>query len=1659
MYIQGPLCSAAEQENLENQRCSRFPLLEHKHTVLKSEQPSPRTDPRHQVCDLCKVEPGDKVAISQEWQNALWVAEKQVVTRIQPLVQSPILTRYAGAAYSLRQKPWGWCCKACETWVFNQKQSELQSGFSGVAQVWPQLSEAALTGPLYFPVDFEPWEAGEPGGIQQGDLVNEEEHESKASDAVTGVKASSRELNAPKQTRQTWCQAKGKKRQSPDRPYEAGPSTQGSRFAARPGVSRKEQCRFEQSEPSAPTRQDWCQLSDILVQQPQFCMKVKEAALLSWIERFESFLVPGSLGYWVANRIPECLAGDDEDTIGILAGIEDVKMQGAARPKEDCCRILQANITSYRSEIRQWLVSNQWHVACLQETHQVESATEAMTSSLKAVALEPWALPAAPTQGGSTGGLVSVSRSNYQTRFLHKHGESGKGFVFSGIRFHGWEMAIGNLYLESGVGPEGGVNPGLLAALALFLQELRIPWVVVGDWNCTHDELASSGFLQSVHGRLLAPLDATTSQGSSIDFGVVCAKLAGCVSVETEWNVPFKPHAALLFTVHKAGASLPVPQPPKFVETPGENQAAGGEKDIREVLAMFEPPSQQEQDVQWGRVVAKLEADLQMPGKGRGWCFPVKREPLVAPTAPDKAWQGGKVAFWERIQLWIQQRQERPLKPSQVKLFIRHLQHVKHMLEPEEHSQAEFLRTELEKFVIGHPTNMTLVSTVVANAKEAASEWRKSQQESYQTWLQGAVEGGMRGLYKSLKKPENIQARPYRDDSSELRPHLRRQEWKQVWKPQADNSPEDHHLFEELRQKAAEELRQVGPLTDKQVAEALRKMAKKACGPDGLTGPMLKALEPYQVTLVADAFRTWEATGVMPEAATMSLVALLPKKESEERPIALTSYAYRAWCKSRYPLHEEWARQYQLSSPWDRAVKNHSSLEVAVTRVLKGEMHRQSQKSGITLLLDLKGFYENVSHKDLIVGAFKHQYPALLLHGAMQLYRGKRHLCAENMVSAPLVATQGILAGCPLAPGLSKLVMHDIVEPIWQGPPQCHVDLYIDDTGFDVVHNDPRQCANMAYQVWQEARKRFREAKLPLSIGKTAWICSNKKVEKALSKLLQDGDPTIRDIHRDLGVDSGWGKRRRIVNHRSRMCKGGARKKRLDTLAPDRGPKIRAYKQGVLSVALYGHVAIGLAPKRLKWIRHQQAQVLGRMSLGSTEYVLELANSKHEDPAFTVINQHFRFFHQLLVKWNQGSLEEIEVSWRFWYKRILNHKEPWRIVVGPIGAAVCYLKALGWTALSLTVWRAGDEEFHLLDRASLHALSFALRRACNEWRWKALSHSEAGFSLENGVQWQAPGKARNKLKGLKNKALVAVWQGAIRHGSGAWCARCDQEASLKHVLWECSWWKDNQPEPADFPRLRKEYPDSSLWLRGLPGKQPRPPCYAQVLQESGIFQQSEIEAEALHFATDGSPGGSQDSRFQVATWGVIAFKIHGSEIQVVGSASGPVPCEQTVFRAEAQALVYLVGKVQGNLEVTIDAQSVTKAVRRRPGWKSEDLIQPLREASERLHLTWVNSHLTQQEFASKFGDGELWRWKANQLVDDLVQNQANSRRDMKWEQKVLIGDEVVIKVNNVLARRAEELLQSDSSQGPQIIFPGRRVTSRNGVPQKEDKGPKTGEDH
>ena len=48
-----------------------------------------------------------------------------------------------------------------------------------------------------------------------------------------------------------------------------------------------------------------------------------------------------------------------------------------------------------------------------------------------------------------------------------------------------------------------------------------------------------------------------------------------------------------------------------------------------------------------------------------------------------------------------------------------------------------------------------------------------------------------------------------------------------------------------------------------------------------------KCCERFSLTRspwLAQAFREWETSGHMPETVTMTLVTLLPKKETEERP-------------------------------------------------------------------------------------------------------------------------------------------------------------------------------------------------------------------------------------------------------------------------------------------------------------------------------------------------------------------------------------------------------------------------------------------------------------------------------------------------------------------------------------------------------------------------------------------------------------------------------------------------------------------------------------------------------------------------------------------------------------------------------------------------------
>lgn len=81
----------------------------------------------------------------------------------------------------------------------------------------------------------------------------------------------------------------------------------------------------------------------------------------------------------------------------------------------------------------------------------------------------------------------------------------------------------GSLYVHDGIGIEHETNVELLHAVAGRLPFLQGPWALLGDFNCTPAELAATGFLRLVKGRIVHARKKTCTAGREriLDFFVV----------------------------------------------------------------------------------------------------------------------------------------------------------------------------------------------------------------------------------------------------------------------------------------------------------------------------------------------------------------------------------------------------------------------------------------------------------------------------------------------------------------------------------------------------------------------------------------------------------------------------------------------------------------------------------------------------------------------------------------------------------------------------------------------------------------------------------------------------------------------------------------------------------------------------------------------------------------------------------------------------------------------------------------------------------------------------------------------------------------------------------------------------------------------------------
>ena len=271
------------------------------------------------------------------------------------------------------------------------------------------------------------------------------------------------------------------------------------------------------------------------------------------------------------------------------------------------------------------------------------------------------------------------------------------------------------------------------------------------------------------------------------------------------------------------------------------------------------------------------------------------------------------------------------------------------------------------------------------------------------TWLRGSSVGGLKPLYRCIRKYEASVERPFPSFSAASKLLLRLQQWSQLWK---SSGSKPAPCFEDLRRRAIEQAQALPAISGARVVQYMRQAPLKAPGPDGWTPHLMRALTATQCHRLASIMREAELCGSFPEQWHVSLVILLPKSPEIERPIALMHVLLKTWMKLRWSLLEQWQQRFATRGWWDSCGPGHSCLDVAVRRLIQYEASHVVQEHRITLYLDLSCFYETIIHSRLVTHAQGVDFPPLLLWGAICAYRGTRLLTADGLVAPPAYASR-----------------------------------------------------------------------------------------------------------------------------------------------------------------------------------------------------------------------------------------------------------------------------------------------------------------------------------------------------------------------------------------------------------------------------------------------------------------------------------------------------------------------------------------------------------------------------------------------------------------------------------------------------------------------------
>ena len=446
-----------------------------------------------------------------------------------------------------------------------------------------------------------------------------------------------------------------------------------------------------------------------------------------------------------------------------------------------------ANVTTFGKKVQDWVWSKADHLLFLQETHLNEKKTN---EALQYFIVRGWkgiALPAANTdKGGTTGGFLCLHPPHHHVHDLRHFDLDGNGWMAVGLQREDMHIAIIQLYLKAGESLQSATNAELLANLFGFLDNLKAPFIIGGDWQNPPSELAATVIQSKFKAHIRASEGPTTLQGSHLDYLLVSNELAGAISLENVWDVPWRPHCALIAMFTCQNQAIPVQQLRTF---PPNGRALSAEipwTDFPEQNGPFHILNYQITGL--GTDLARwctqselyLAQQLQHPRLGRGSRVELFTAPLQGPHQI-QLWKKGRPAYWEKMAVRINVMHHAPQEG--VKKDLLFMLNSVQEYSSEDLNQDEFL--DLIKTWLENPQDdpQHLQNLVLSQEHQAHVGVALANTEEYKLWLQNAHSKGLRGLFRTLRQKDIPWQRPFQDLPIWERLQARLEQWGSIWQP------------------------------------------------------------------------------------------------------------------------------------------------------------------------------------------------------------------------------------------------------------------------------------------------------------------------------------------------------------------------------------------------------------------------------------------------------------------------------------------------------------------------------------------------------------------------------------------------------------------------------------------------------------------------------------------------------------------------------------------------------------------------------------------------------------------------------------------------------------------------------------------------------------